>query len=238
MADTLSDDALENFLVETEKLRDDDPRAALERLGHASPRLAGRPELRLLKADLLWEVEGAAVARPELEKLVADEQDYADARHLLGFICEELGDEPAKIREYREVLRLDEAFDSLEGIDLAGIEALIVSAAENALEELPDRFRQKIAGVPILVELRPSVDLVEEGLDPRSLGLFEGPTDLERENGETSTLPTRIVLYSANLLAESIDEEQLQEEVETTVLHEVGHYFGLEEDDLARMGLD
>jgi predicted Zn-dependent protease with MMP-like domain len=238
MADTLSEDALETFMVEAERLRDDDPHAALERVTHAPPRIAGRPELRLLKADLIWEVEGAAKARPELEKLVADEQDYADARHMLGIICEELGDEPAKIHEYREVLRLDEAFDAMDGIDLEGIESLIVSAAEHALEELPERFRQKILGVPILVELRPSADLVEEGLDPRSLGLFDGPTDLDHENAQASTTPTRIVLYSANLLAESIDEEQLQEEVETTVLHEVGHYFGLEEEDLMRMGLD
>ena len=40
-----------------------------------------------------------------------------------------------------------------------------------------------------------------------------------------------------NLLAESVDEDQLREEVETTVLHEIGHYFGLDEDDLDRIGL-
>jgi predicted Zn-dependent protease with MMP-like domain len=46
------------------------------------------------------------------------------------------------------------------------------------------------------------------------------------------------VLYTANLLADSLDDEELKIEVETTVLHEVGHYFGLDEEDLERLGLD
>jgi predicted Zn-dependent protease with MMP-like domain len=50
--------------------------------------------------------------------------------------------------------------------------------------------------------------------------------------------PTRIVLYACNLLAEFPDPVDLQEQVEITVLHEVGHYFGLDEDDMERLGLD
>jgi len=75
-------------------------------------------------------------------------------------------------------------------------------------------------------------------LDPRSLGLFEGPSDRERSLGEASDRPTRIVLYSANLLGSSDDADELRYEVEVTVRHEIGHFFGLEEDDLERLGLD
>jgi predicted Zn-dependent protease with MMP-like domain len=50
--------------------------------------------------------------------------------------------------------------------------------------------------------------------------------------------PTRIVLYACNLLAEFPEAEDLREQVEVTVLHEVGHFFGLDEDDLERLGLD
>jgi len=120
------------------------------------------------------------------------------------------------------------------------VEDLIVEAAEGAVASLPDAFRERLSEVPILVEPRPSEDLVREGFDPRALGLFEGPTHAEREQGEAAEAgePTRIVLFSANLASESLDEDQLRTEVATTVLHEVGHYFGLDEDELGRMGLD
>jgi predicted Zn-dependent protease with MMP-like domain len=171
--------------------------------------------------------------------LVKDVPDYADARHLLGSAYEELGDERNKVEQFLEVLRLDEGLDeALEDEDAAELENLIVEAAEQTISGLSEPFRERLESVPILVEPRPSEDLVREGFDPRAFGLFEGPTHVEHQNGEASEVPTRIVLYASNLLAESLDEDQLREEVETTVLHEVGHYFGLDEDDLARLGLD
>lgn len=232
-------DAIDDFLVEVETLRGEDPRAALEKLARAPVELARRPESRLLEADLTWEISGVKAAQPLLTKLVADVPDYADARHLLGAACEELGDEPGKIEQFMEVLRLDEGLDeALEDDDADELENLIVEAAEQTITGLPAPFRQQLASVPILVEARPSEDLVREGFDPRAFGLFEGPTHVQHQNGEPSEMPTRIVLYAANLLAESVDEDQLRDEVETTVLHEAGHYFGLDEDDLARLGLD
>ena len=232
-------DAIDDFLVEVETLRGDDPAAALAKLERAPAELARRPESRLLAADLTWELSGAKMARPLLTTLVKEVPDYADARHLLGAVLEELGDERGKVEQFLEVLRLDEGLDeALEEGDADDLEDLIVEAAEQTISGLPERFRQKLADVPILVESRPSEDLVREGFDPRAFGLFEGPTHAEHQNSEASEVPTRIVLYSANLLAESLDEDQLREEVETTVLHEAGHYFGLDEDDLARLGLD
>jgi predicted Zn-dependent protease with MMP-like domain len=236
---TSTAEAIDDFIVEVETLRADDPHAALDRIETAPRDLAQRPESRLLAADLTWELEGAKLARPLLEALVKDVPDYADARHLLGATCEELGDESAKIEQFLEVLRLDEGLEeALEEDDAEALQDLIVQAAEVTIDRLPKPFRDRLSGVPVLVEERPSEDLVREGFDPRALGLFEGPTHVEHQNGETDEVPTRIVLYSSNLLAESIDEEQLREEVETTVLHEVGHYFGLGEDDLVRLGLD
>mgnify|MGYP005813335487 CR=1 FL=1 len=49
--------------------------------------------------------------------------------------------------------------------------------------------------------------------------------------------PTRIVLFTSNLLASFADDD-LEEQVEITVLHEVGHYFGLDENDMVRLGLE
>jgi predicted Zn-dependent protease with MMP-like domain len=230
---------IEEFLIDVEMLRAEDPKAALEKLEAAPGALSGEPEVRLLHADLSWELQGASAARPELEALVAAVPDYADARHMLGCVYDELGLEKSKVEQFLEVLKLDEGLDhELEGVDERELEDLIVRTAEEAVARLPEPFRTKLAGVPILVEARPGPDLVHEGFDPRALGLFEGPTHLDHENAEASATPTRIALYSANLLAESVDENQLCAEVETTVFHEVGHYFGLDEDDLTRIGLD
>ncbi len=227
------------FLVELETLRGEDPQAALDELNGAGPVLGERPEARLLAADLNWELTGAEAARPLLESLVRDVPDYADARYMLGSLYEGVGEDEARVEEFLEVLRLDEGLDAgLDAEDSRELSNLIVETAEGAIEGLPEAFREKLAEVPVLVEPRPSEELVREGLDPRALGLFEGATDLDHENNETLALPTRIVLYSANLLAESIDEDQLKAEVVTTVLHELGHYFGLEEEDLTRLGLD
>jgi predicted Zn-dependent protease with MMP-like domain len=227
------------FLAQLAELRARDPQAALAELERTSPPLAEDAEVRLVQADLTWEVRGSADALPLLERLVADVGDYADARHMLALAYEEAGRDEDKVEQFSEVLRLDETNDPpLDAEEYRELEELIVSAAESGIEQLPLTFRTQLSEVPILVEARPSADLVEQGFDPRALGLFEGPTHLDHKNAEASETPSRIVLYAANLLEQSVDEDQLRSEVETTVLHEVGHYFGLDEEDLERMGLD
>lgn len=227
------------FLAELDALRVTDPETALVRLEHAPPQVAQDAEVRLAHADLIWQVRGSDAALTLLEQLVVDVADYADARHMLGSIYEEKGREADKVEQFSEVLRLDETtYHSLDASEYADLEEIIVRAAESGLDQLPVRFRSQLSDVPILVESRPSAELVERGFDPRALGLFEGPTHLDHRNAEASEIPTRIVLYAANLLEQSASEDQLRSEVETTVLHEVGHFFGLDEDDLLRMGLD
>lgn len=232
-------DPTEQFLVEIETLRGEDPEAAERKLAAAAPELRNRPEAQLLAADLAWELRGPEAARPLLEALVAAVPDYADARHVLGSVYEDLGELRAKIEQYLEVRRLDQGLDhDLDTEALTQIEDTIVEEAENTILSLPEAFRERLAGLPILVEQRPSEELVEDGFDPRALGLFEGTTHAERQDGHHGELPTRIVLFAANLLAESVDEDQLRDEVRTTVLHELGHYFGLDEEDMERLGLD
>jgi predicted Zn-dependent protease with MMP-like domain len=236
--DTDHDDT-DEFLVELEQLRDEDPEAAQRQLAAAPSEVARRPEARLLAADLAWELGGPAAARPLLEALVEAVPDYADARHVLGTVYEDLGETKAKIEQFLEVFRLDQGLDQdLDPETASDLEDAIVDAAESTILKLPETFRERLANVPIFVEARPNEELVGEGLDPRALGLIEGPTHAEAGSGDLAELPTRITLYSANLLAESVDEDQLRDEVRVTVLHEVGHYFGLEEDDMERLGLD
>jgi len=107
--------------------------------------------------------------------------------------------------------------------------------ATEALAELPSTAREKLDNVPIVIHDRPSAELVADGLDPRTLAVFQGPS-MRDENASPAL--TNILLFKANIERIAQDLDHLAEEVRVTVLHETAHYFGLEEEDLERLGLD
>jgi predicted Zn-dependent protease with MMP-like domain len=110
--------------------------------------------------------------------------------------------------------------------------------AAEALAELPDPARERLANVPVLVDELPSEELVKDGIDPRVLGLFDGtPMPAESSVGGAPSLTT-IRLFQRNLEAAAADAEDLREQIRITVLHETAHFFGLDEDDLEAIGLD
>jgi predicted Zn-dependent protease with MMP-like domain len=76
---------------------------------------------------------------------------------------------------------------------------------------------------------------VQEGFDPRALGLFDGPP--WSEQGLTGPALNRIVLYRANIAAVSPDLREAREQVRITLLHETAHFFGLDEGGVAELGL-
>lgn len=226
------------FLDEFEQRLEEDPESALD-LARALPvELSEHPDVKLARARAVWALHGAEAARPVLEDLVTALPRFSDAHHVLACVYEELGNARLQIRHNLIVRELDAEQDEEEEIDLEAFDELIEKTAEEALERLPSPFRERLRDVPILIEDRPSVALVKEGFDPRALGLFEGLNDEQRSAGEVAESPTRIVLYSANLLATFSDEDELRHEVEVTLRHEIGHFFGLDEDDLERLGLD
>ncbi len=107
-----------------------------------------------------------------------------------------------------------------------------------ALDSLPRKFRKHIQNVAVVVE-----DHTPEGRDPNDLlmGVFEGTPRTEQGFFGAGTGPNRIVLYQKNIEARAEDvaaeegrsvEEIIREEVRLTVLHEFGHYFGLDEEAL------
>jgi len=98
--------------------------------------------------------------------------------------------------------------------------------AEMALAGVPDEFQAKMSNTMIVVDDLPDLDAVREGEDPDLLGLYEGATVLEHG------LPERIVLYQRNHENVAADERELEREVQETMRHEIGHHFGMEEDEL------
>jgi predicted Zn-dependent protease with MMP-like domain len=216
-------------------LEDGDCSGARRRLEQARS-LAGEdnPEVRYSEACIVWEESGAAPAVPLLEAVVALDREHSDAWYALARAAEELGDEAAMIEHHLHVHALDARHDREARLGQPEELDQIERVAYEVLSGLPAPFAERLAHVPVLLERRPSRDLVRDGFDPRALGLFEGPT-----HGDTSTAaPTRIVLFVNNLLADFPEDPELSEQIEITLLHEIGHYFGLDEDDMERLGLD
>lgn len=103
------------------------------------------------------------------------------------------------------------------------------------IAELPDDLRPRAAALPVSYERAPSAAIVEDGIESDTLGLFVGG-DFAHE-GDVP-LPAQIILYLENIhdMVEG-DEEEFCEEVHITFIHELGHYLGLDEDELDERGL-
>ena len=105
-----------------------------------------------------------------------------------------------------------------------------------ALDGLPSEAAGFLENVAVVVEDEPSdEDLVEAGLDPETdtlFGIYQGLALPERGGTYGNVLPDRIVIYRRPLLEECSDRNKLIREIQDTVVHEIGHYFGLGEEDL------
>jgi predicted Zn-dependent protease with MMP-like domain len=206
---------------------------------HEAADLAGDDaEVVYLQGQIAWHEDGPKAARPFLERAVQTDPDFADAHHALGLVLEVLGDKDTMVAHNLEVLRLDTKIDAHGAIGTPEDLELIEAEAERVLHHLPERFRDRLENVPVVLEPRPSRAIVAEGFDPRALGMFEGAGDRDKQAGEVETAPTRVVLFFANLLASFPDDEDLALQVEVTILHELAHFFGLDEDEVAGLGLE
>ncbi len=114
--------------------------------------------------------------------------------------------------------------------------------AAKALDVLPGEFRRRMENIVVVVEDYPSAEDAAGAGVPRKelLGLFHGATRLEQEwsGGPPGRLPEKIVLYKRNIEAVCSTKAELVEEIRLTVLHEVGHYFGLSDEDIEKYETD
>ena len=106
------------------------------------------------------------------------------------------------------------------------------------LRALPADLRAHAVKLPVSFEHLPDDELVADGIEPDTLGMFFGVPYADQLHSD-SPLPPHVVLYLDNLwdFADA-DLAVFKEEVRTTLLHEFGHYLGLDEDDLFDRGLE
>jgi predicted Zn-dependent protease with MMP-like domain len=106
---------------------------------------------------------------------------------------------------------------------------------QDALASIPARFRKAIYNVAIVVEDEPSLELLREmDIEPPDtlFGLYQGTPLTERRWDYGNTLPDRITLFQGPIERESVDEEDAVIAIGETVIHELGHYFGLSEEEI------
>jgi len=105
-----------------------------------------------------------------------------------------------------------------------------------ALDGLPEAVAGFLENVAVVVEDEPTDEEIREaGLDPENdtlFGLYQGQAFTDRGATYGNVLPDRIVIYRLPLLRECDDRVELVREIQDTVVHEFGHYFGLGEEDL------
>jgi len=107
-----------------------------------------------------------------------------------------------------------------------------------ALEDLPDEFRSKMENVEIIVEEFPDRETLESvGATSRwdLLGLYVGVPITERSVFSVSILPERIYLYRRPILRAAGVVENVVDTIREVFIHEVGHHFGFDDDELAEM---
>ena len=112
---------------------------------------------------------------------------------------------------------------------------------ERALAELPPQFQTYLEEVPVQIEDRPPRRLLRElGLeeDELLLGIYQGASLLDRveAEGRGTPRPNHILIFQEDCEEVSDSEADLIREVRTTVLHELGHHLGMDEDDLDALG--
>jgi predicted Zn-dependent protease with MMP-like domain len=115
-----------------------------------------------------------------------------------------------------------------------------VKLVGEALDALPARFRKRMQNVSVLVEDLPPEQLAQGGssnagvLDSDEaeglvLGVFEGVPTTRKSTFDLPGGPDRIVLYQKNIEAVCSNDAEIQREIRLTVVHELGHYFGMSE---------
>ena len=108
------------------------------------------------------------------------------------------------------------------------------------VDRLPRQLREQLGNIEFVVEDRPSRELLlAEELDPETdtiYGLYQGIPLPERSSLDPPLLPDKITIFAGPLLEDFPDLEELREEIRLTVLHEIAHYFGMDEDEIEDLG--
>jgi predicted Zn-dependent protease with MMP-like domain len=106
---------------------------------------------------------------------------------------------------------------------------------EKAIDGLPPEFKERLENVVIAVEEEPTEDdyvLTETPDDEELFGIYRGPMRTEMLLSDLPGLPPEIAVFRGPILRNTANNREAVKEIKDTVVHELGHYFGLDDDEL------
>jgi predicted Zn-dependent protease with MMP-like domain len=211
---------------------------ALFRVGAALRIAPGRGDALHEKGVALFDLSRFSDAKTALVKALAIQPDDAYTHQMLGLTLEQLADNQAAEAE------LARAFE-LAPTELS--RPVVISVPEfqkevdTVVATLPAARKARVHAIKIeIADLPDPVDLaaVTPPFPPTILGLYRGPVGHAAEPAGPGDDPVSIVLYRKNLARAVKSRTELSEQIRDTLLHEIGHLEGLDEDDLRRRGME
>jgi predicted Zn-dependent protease with MMP-like domain len=188
------------------------------------------------RANCLIELNQLDEAWGDIERALKLDDRNPEAHYVRAMLLELDNRQKAADDEYRAAERLDP-----EGypMPIRVTRKVFDNAVKKAIALLPPEFKNRMNEVEIFVKDLPDPkETAQTKLSPLILGAFDGFMITERREADPWTqVPPKISLYQKNIERIVRDREELIREIEITILHEVGHYFGLEDEDLERIEL-
>ena len=237
--DAEGEDPVLLFLAGTSLLELDRPEEAAEAFARAVDLDPEDAEFRASHALALFRACRFEEATAQAREAVEADPRYAAAHHALGLTLERDGRFDEADQAFSRAAELDsEGYPPPARMTREAFEAQVAAAADL----LPEDFRRHLAQVAVTVEPLPSDEILQDGtppLDPELLGLFVGVALPERSfQGPGGDLPPRILLFQRNLERYALGPQDLRDELRRTLYHELAHYLGFDEEQMAGMDLD
>ena len=214
------------------------PAEALPRLDLAAKALPEAVEVALEQGIALHELCRWDDAREALLRAEALDRDDPWVQHQLGLVAERRGDRKRADGLLARARKIDpEDFPPEVAVD----EETFRREVREAIAALPEDEKRSLATVPVEISDLPEADdllAVDPPLSPSILGLFRGPSDSEPCTAEDGPRCRAIVFYRRNLVRFARDKKELENQVRVTLLHELGHLHGEDDDQLRARGLE
>jgi predicted Zn-dependent protease with MMP-like domain len=213
---------------------DHDPHGALEAASRAVDHAPDDAIARTTKAACVFDLCRLDEADALIAQALTTDARCADALWLRGRVLTVRGQHDEADKCFSHASKLD---GDRFGTPYRLSEDEFAEHLARAHDELPEQLRVHMKNVDVIVQDLPDLDVMRKAeLPPSALGLFD-PEPLAPNVGGPQQ-PIRIFLFRKNLEVACSSEEEMIDEISLTLLHELGHYFGLDEDDLDERGLN
>ncbi len=238
------DDAVDDFKLEVlltlsdARAADHDANGALVSAQDAVALAGDEPMARVALAAALFDVCRVDEAEKAAALAIDKDPRCADAFWLRGRVLTFKGDGEGADKAFARAIALD---DTRFKEPVRVSEDEFTQLMEQSLAQLPEQVVRYLKNIAVTVQDVPELERLKDNADPLSpgsLGLFEGtPPSLAPGDNPWAHFPSRITLFRKNIEVSCATKDELKDLVSSTLLHEVGHYLGLDEADLDERGL-